>query len=248
MKKSLLLSKIFCIFVYIKLKNLKSKISKIMGRKEKSIQEFANEWFETKSEVKFKKLIDRLLPGFHKHIIDIEKCPIKRDEIINDSFSKIWDKIHQYDSEKGAFSTWAHKIVYHEALLSKRYSNKNSSLDEMMEFGVTNYKNSSDFSIQPDEYGDEKISKEIVDELYTYTIETMKNFPENGKFKKWKHALLLKELEKKRFNEIAKIMNENENTVKGWVCKARRYLKEIVKEKHNVLVDDYKKLKCVNEN
>jgi len=219
-----------------------------MGRKEKSIQQIANEWIETKSQAKFKKLIDRLTPGLHKHIMDIEQCPLKREEIINDTFSKIWDKINQYDKNKGAFSTWAHKIVYHEALLSKRYSNKNSSLDEIMKFGIINYKNSSDFSIEPDEYDEEKISKKIIDELYTYTIETMKNFPEHGKFKKWKRALLLKELDKKRFNEIAVIMNENENTIKGWVCKARRYLKELVKEKHNILVNDYKKLKCINEN
>jgi RNA polymerase sigma factor (sigma-70 family) len=213
----------------------------------KSIQEMANEWIKTRSESTFKEIVNRLTPGMHKHIMDIEKDPFRRSEILNDAFSKIWTKIEQYDSDSGAFSTWVYRIVRNEALLSKRHTNRVSSLDEMIENNISSYKNSMSHCIFPDDEFDTKISDSIIDDLYTYAIDAIKNFPVDGKYAKWKRALTLKEIEGMRFSEIAEKMNENENTVKGWVCKARRHLSTILEKSQTELVTDYKKLKCIYE-
>lgn len=210
--------------------------------KTSSIQEMANEWIKTKSTAKFTELVKRLTPGMHKHICEIEKDPVKRIEILNDAFSKVWTQVHQYDGERGAFSTWVYGIVRNEALLSKRHSNRTSSLDEMSDIGINDYKNSINYSTPPDASG-EKPSDTTIDDLYDQAINAIHNFPEDGKFGVWKRALILKEIDKLQFNQIAEILGENENTVKGWVCKARRYLSKILLDTNPSLVTDYMKLK-----
>ena len=106
--------------------------------KKSSIQEMAREWIITKSESKFSEIVSRLTPGMNKYISEVEHDPIKRIEILNDAFSQVWLKAHQYDLDRGAFSTWVYGIVYNEALLSKRHSNRTSSLDELIDNGVSN--------------------------------------------------------------------------------------------------------------
>jgi RNA polymerase sigma-70 factor (ECF subfamily) len=216
--------------------------------KKSSIQEMAKGWIETKSESKFTEIVKRLTPGMHKHICEIERNPIKRVEILNDAFSKVWTQVHQYNEDRGAFSTWVYGIVRNEALLSKRHSNKTSSLDEMSEYGVNNYKNSIEYSTEQTHNFDNKVADSVIDDLYAVAVDAINNFPSEGKFKNWKQALILKEIEGKQFNQIAELMNENENTVKGWVCKARRYLGKLLEDSQTNLVNDYKKLKNINEN
>ena len=60
---------------------------------------------------------------------------------------------------------------------------------------------------------------------------------------KYRTVLILKEIDKLQFNQISEILGENENTVKGWVCKARRYLSKILLDTNPSLVTDYMKLK-----
>lgn len=212
-----------------------------------TIQEMANEWIATKSEAVFKKIMKRMIPGMHNHIMEIEKDPHKRSEILNDAFSKIWAKIDSYNIATGAFSTWVYKIVKNEALLAKRHSNKTYSLDGMSEIGINNYKNSIEHSVMPDDTFD-NVSDSVIDDLYTCAVKAIENFPSDGKFASWKQALIMREIEGKPFNEIGKIMGVPEKTATGWVCKARRHLGTMLESSNTKLVSDYKKLKKLNEN
>lgn len=213
-----------------------------------AIQDMATEWMETKSQRKFKEIMDRLTPGLHNHISAIEKNPDKRTEILNDTFSKVWSKIDTYNPQLGSFSTWVYRIVTTEALLSKRHTNRVSSLDEMVEYGnIKSFKNSESLSTYQNETL-ERPADCVIDDLYAKALDAIKEFPTDGKFAKWKQALVLREIEGKQFNEIGELMGVPEKTVTGWVCKARKMLASILQETSGDLVKDYKNLKYTNEN
>jgi len=211
-------------------------------RNTKDIQLLATEFINTKSEEAYTQIVKRLTPGLHKHIMEIEPNQEKRKEIINDVFVKVWTKIHQYNPEFGAFSTWIYKIAYNDVLLSKRNSFRTTSIDGGNE-DTTNVTlsplNSIQYSYKMNEEFDTYKDNNVIDELYGMVKTMILNFPESEKYKNWKTAFLLKDIEGYQFNEVAELMNENENTVKGWVCKARRHLAKMTNKEDQNLVEDY---------
>jgi RNA polymerase sigma-70 factor (ECF subfamily) len=42
------------------------------------------------------------------------------DDVVADSFVRAWEKIHQWDPEKGAFSTWIYTIARNKSIHHKR--------------------------------------------------------------------------------------------------------------------------------
>jgi len=213
---------------------------------ESDIQILANEFLRTKSDKVFKTIIKRMTPGLHQHIMNIEKEQERRVDIINDVFSKVWEKIDQYNVERGQFSTWVYRIALNEVLISKMYGSKNVSWDVLTEyqsnstFNVTQFNNSINYSIESDDEYDNKRTGAIIDELYGVTKQLMRDFPENtDRLKKWKRAFLLKDVEGMKFQDIAKLMGENENSVKGWVCKSRNIVARMLSEKYPNLVENY---------
>lgn len=209
--------------------------------KKDTIQEMANAWMETKSQAKLKELIKRLTPGLYKHISHLESQHVLRMEILNDAFSIACEKINQYDPTKGSFSTWIYKIAFNCGQLRTRHTNRSSSLDSIVDAGLMDYVDSVNFSTLPEDEFDETSPEVIINNLQFYAIEAVKNFPEN-KNPKIKRALILRSIEDKKFKDIAVELEENENTVKGWVCRARAEINEMLTAEHPKLVRDYKKM------
>ena len=101
--------------------------------KEKNIQVLAENFIRTRNEREFNPLYERVKPGVLNHCYNILKdFELAEDAFLN-AMSKVWQKIEQYDSERGNFSTWCYNIARNESLLllksRKRYISQTS--DEM---------------------------------------------------------------------------------------------------------------------
>ena len=86
-------------------------------KKEKNIQVLANNFIETKDERSFKSLYERVKPGVLNHCYGILKDPELAEDAFLNAMAKVWQKIDQYDSSRGNFSTWCYNIARNESLL-----------------------------------------------------------------------------------------------------------------------------------
>jgi len=210
------------------------------NKESRSIQSMACEFIKTRNERLFGELMKRLTPGLHKHIMDIERSNSKRADIINDTFSKAWDKIHQYNPDAGAFSTWVYKIAYNEALLSKRHENRTSYFEEFsVEKKTSVLEKVETRDLVSAGVDDESNGGQIIDDLYDLVHRVFHSIPDTEKFTKWKYAFNAKDLENRSFIEIAETMGENIHTVKGWVCKARRHIAKLIQEQFPTEYEEY---------
>lgn len=75
-------------------------------------------------------LYDHYAPALYGVIHRIVKTQEVSEEVLQDSFIKIWDKFHSYDPEKGRLFTWMLNIARNLAidkLRSKEFSRKNKT-------------------------------------------------------------------------------------------------------------------------
>ncbi|GAA4816381.1 RNA polymerase sigma factor [Litoribaculum gwangyangense] len=77
---------------------------------------------QNKDEVALSKLYDNYAPALYGVIIRICKDEQHAQNILQDTFMTIWEKAHQYNSEKGKFYTWAYRIAKNKTLNFKRKS------------------------------------------------------------------------------------------------------------------------------
>lgn len=64
---------------------------------------------------------ERLMHIIVRYVIDIPYA----EEVLQDTFIQIFDKIQQYDPQKGTFNNWSHKIAVNQALMKLRKINSN---------------------------------------------------------------------------------------------------------------------------
>jgi len=69
-------------------------------------------------------LYDQYAPAINGVIIRICKDEALAEELLQETFMKIWDKAALYDPEKGRFYTWAYRIAKNTALNGIRNSKK----------------------------------------------------------------------------------------------------------------------------
>lgn len=67
---------------------------------------------------------DQYAPALNGVIIRICKDEVLSEELLQETFMKIWDKASLYDPEKGRFYTWAYRIAKNTALNGIRNSKK----------------------------------------------------------------------------------------------------------------------------
>ena len=65
---------------------------------EQSIQSLAVKFVETRNEDDFKPLYERLKPGLLMHVFNILKSQPAAEDVVADSFVKMWNKRDQYNT------------------------------------------------------------------------------------------------------------------------------------------------------
>jgi len=197
----------------------------------KSIQSLALDFLEHKSNLSFKKLIDRMKPGLmlfvRKYIgNDRDMC----QEIVSQTFVNIWEKINQYDKTYN-FSTWVYAIAKNEALGQLRLNKRNMSEQSMQNPRFLRlYSNS--FNMDLECIGPN--NEEITEHLYDLTVKEINLLKEP-----YKSVMFEREINNKPLQDIAECLDWNLNTVKTRLRKARQEIAESLIKKYPELIDAY---------
>ncbi len=170
----------------------------------------------------------RLLVENYQHLaftvaVNIIKNKQDAEEVVQDSFIKVFSKIDQFKGSS-KFSSWLFKIVYNTAL--SRIRKKKLEV----------------YTLEPDEYGIEHgvslhsgwDSLVLKDQQY-YIQKAMDNLSDQDKL-----VLSLFYLADEGLNDICKITNEKKTTVKARLHRARakmyKELNSLLKEELSVLI------------
>ena len=147
--------------------------------KEKNIQVLAESFIQTKGEREFRPLYERVKPGILNHCYGILKdFELAEDAFLN-AMSKVWQKIDQYDSERGNFSTWCYNIARNESLLllksRKRYISQTS--EEMEYTSAKAEERNPSYDIEEDPLWDFLCGGNDIDDVYEQVIDEIKELP-----------------------------------------------------------------------
>lgn len=148
--------------------------------KEKNIQVLAENFIQGKDDISFKFLFERLKPGVLNHCFTIlNDMELAEDAFLN-SMSKVWQKIDQYDSEKGNFSTWCYNIAKNESLLLQK-SRKRLITKTTEEIELDSTKMDSDsvvYSVEEDPIWNFLAGGSDIDEVYEQVVDEIRELPE----------------------------------------------------------------------
>jgi RNA polymerase sigma factor (sigma-70 family) len=144
--------------------------------KEKNIQVLAENFIRTRNEREFNPLYERVKPGVLNHCYNILKdFELAEDAFLN-AMAKVWQKIEQYDSERGNFSTWCYNIARNESLLllksRKRYISQTG--DEMEYVSAKSEEKNPSYNIEDDPLWDFLSGGNDIDDMYEQVIDEIK--------------------------------------------------------------------------
>ena len=144
--------------------------------KEKNIQVLAENFIRTRNEREFNPLYERVKPGVLNHCYNILKdFELAEDAFLN-AMAKVWQKIEQYDTERGNFSTWCYNIARNESLLllksRKRYISQTS--DEMEYTSAKSEEKNPSYNIEDDPLWDFLSGGNDIDDMYEQVIDEIK--------------------------------------------------------------------------
>jgi len=158
--------------------------------------------------VAFTALAAQCYPALCRHAGYLVRDGDVAKDVVQDALIKAYLNIHKYDPER-SFSTWAYKIVTNCALDYLR-KKKDQSLDDLAEV--------------PAEEVNHLIDQEDA-ALRTAQIATLKKALEKLP-SHYQAVVNLYYWEEKSYDEIAAIMHKPLGTIKVWLYRAKRQLKE----------------------
>lgn len=199
-------------------------------QKEMSLQEMGLRFFETRQEVDFTRVYHRLKPSISYYLRELVPQHDDRNEVIATTFAKVWAKIEQYDPYWN-FSTWVYRIARNEALLFHRGRKKTYSYEAMEEQGINMEKR----SVYYEEAFDQE--EDPIDSLYDQTVSAIDELPEV-----YRTVLTLREIQKKKYEDIAEELGWKHNTVRTRIRKARELVRISLIKKNPELVKKYQEL------
>jgi RNA polymerase sigma-70 factor, ECF subfamily len=100
-----------------------------------SYRELTENFLETRSDSDFTALFYKIKPGLTNYINKIVKDKELAEDIAVNTLAKMWTKIDQFDPQY-QITTWLYRIAFNDSLAHINQRNKNSSLDQLSEFGV----------------------------------------------------------------------------------------------------------------
>lgn len=191
-----------------------------MQNKEKNIQKLAGEFIELRNDKSFKNLFDRLKPGILNHCFLIVKDPSLAEDAFLNTMSKIWQKIDQYNDERGNFSTWCYNIARNETLLLMKEEKKyyaRTSLE--MEFFSSNNEIGDiggAYNMEEDQSNSFFNETSKFDEIYESVINEIEGLPDL-----YKNIMIDREINNMKYKDIAEKYELKKRSVATRIRRAR---------------------------
>ncbi len=195
-----------------------------------TLQEMGLLFFQTRQENDFTRVYHRLKPSISFYLRELVPQADDRNEVIATTFSKVWNKIEQYDPYWN-FSTWVYRIARNEALLFHRGRKKVFSYESMEEKGINMEKKVNDY------YAGDGDDEDPIDSLYDYAVEAIRTLPEI-----YRLVLTMREIDKKKYEEIAEELGWKHNTVRTRIRKARELVRVNLAKTSPELVKKYQQM------
>ncbi len=212
-----------------------------MKRKNKSLQELGQDFFDLRTEESFTEVYRILHPRLKRFVMGYLKSPqFSQDDIddcVSNSLTKVYLNIHQYNSYWN-FSTWSYTIAKNEALKKIAKAKKLKETPMMM---LDRWGGSTD-SKSMGEWDVSKILKECIDDyIYNPNYDNVDfDHSENmtklilqeiqGLNPKYKDILWDREVNEMSYLDLAKRYDLNLNTLKVYIHKGRKILQKRLKK------------------
>jgi RNA polymerase sigma-70 factor (ECF subfamily) len=205
--------------------------------KEKNIQVLAESFISTRDERAFKFLYERVRPGVLNHCYTILKdFELAEDAFLN-AMSKVWQKIDQYDNERGNFSTWCYNIARNESLLllksRSRYVTQTS--EEIEISSAKEEEKNSTYEIEDDPLWDFLSGGTDIDEVYENVIEEIRDLPVI-----YRDIMIDREINGMKYKDIADKYGIKKRSIATRIRRARTKIRKKME-------DASKKIKIKNE-
>jgi RNA polymerase sigma-70 factor (ECF subfamily) len=152
--------------------------------------------------------VDEHADGVFRFILKNIKDDEKARDVVQDTFAKMWEKVHDISYEKA--KSYLFTAAYHTMIDAIRKENKQTSFDDV----------SYDISGSSYQFTD---VKEVIDAALQKLPDVQKS------------ALLLRDYEGYSYQEIGEILNLNESQVKVYIYRARLSMKNYLVSVDNVL-------------
>lgn len=198
--------------------------------KKSQLQELGMAFYQSRNESDFNKVYIRMKSSVGYYIKDILPSSSDRDEALANTFAKVWSKIHMYDPYWN-FSTWVYRIARNEALLMLRYKRRNYSLEAMEEKGVNM---ESRTAVEMPSLELNSLDLPVIDVLFEHAVQAIDSLPET-----YKVVMTMREIEKKKYEDISKELGWKQNTVRTRIRKGRELLRKNLLVQHPELVRQY---------
>lgn len=194
-----------------------------------SLQEIGMKFYETRAEKEFTAVYHRLKPSISHYLRELVPNQDDRNEVIATAFAKVWSKIHQYDPYWN-FSTWVYRIARNEALLFFRSKKRTYSYEGMEEMGINMEAKSP--TVEIDAFSSEEDNP--IDVLHDLAVAEINNLPDV-----YRAVLTLREIDKKKYEDIAEELGWKHNTVRTRIRKARELVRANLLKKEPELIKLY---------
>ncbi|MFA5827542.1 MAG: RNA polymerase sigma factor [Candidatus Paceibacterota bacterium] len=148
------------------------------------------------------------------------------NDIVQETFIKVWKNLHKFNTEKANFKTWIFTIAKNTAIDFLRKSGSASGGKKSINF--SDIDNEEDFSFSENIPDENLLPNEILQKLQDSELfnKTLDKLPTH-----YKTVLILHYQEEMTFDEIGKILNKPLNTVKSYHYRAIIELKKLLTKK-----------------
>lgn len=173
------------------------------------------------SEAHFNLLVDRHTPTVYRLALGITGNHHEAEDIVQETFVKVFNNLHRYSPDKAAFKTWLLTIARNQSInVFKSLKRKTARL--LAEYDV----DERNPGIGDNPFAPEQRNAEQMLSLRQQTariLSALKKLPERQRT-----ALMLKSEEGLSYDEIASVMETSVSSVESLIFRARKRLLDVL--------------------
>lgn len=174
------------------------------------------------SQEAFHALVDRYTPSLYRMALGITRSSQDAEDIVQETFLKLFSSLDQYSPDRGLFKTWLFTIARNQSI------NVFNALKRSVVrfFADTNEEDRTSHSSVADEQFRHNPAFQLESKQELARVEkALSKLPERQRT-----ALLLKAQEGMSYEEIASVMNASASSVESLIFRARKKVLELTED------------------